>query len=164
MDKIFEKISSYNILNYLVPGVIVGLLLHKLGLIGLPSDELLVQVVYFYFVGLVASRLGSLALEPLLEFIGFLPEKNYAKFLEACDKDEKIDVLVEQANSYRTFLGGAVLILGSLMTNAIAESLSMTGFARTVVLVALGIFLFALSYRKQSQYVSSRIDNRTKDL
>ncbi|XJN32673.1 hypothetical protein AB2E29_10455 [Escherichia coli] len=53
MDGLWEKISSYNIFNNLFPGALFIYLLERMTNIVLSGDDLIKNVVLYYFVGLV---------------------------------------------------------------------------------------------------------------
>ena len=71
MNDILNKISSYNLLNYLLPGAVFSVVAELFGLIPAPT-EIVEKLIWFYFVGMVISRLGSLILEPLLKKMAFV--------------------------------------------------------------------------------------------
>ena len=71
MDSIFEKIvdriSSYNLFNYALPGTIFvytsKCLLNKNILV----NSWIENFILCYFIGMILSRIGSLIIEPLLK-------------------------------------------------------------------------------------------------
>ena len=69
MKDLIDKLSSYNIFNYLFPGVLFAALGDRLTSYSLLIDDIMVGVFIYYFIGLVISRLGSLFLEPLLKWL-----------------------------------------------------------------------------------------------
>ena len=62
MKELIDKISSYNLFNYLVPGVLLAFAADKFTAYSLVQSDLLIGAFLYYFIGLVASRFGSLAL------------------------------------------------------------------------------------------------------
>ncbi|KAB1086401.1 hypothetical protein F4V91_08125 [Neorhizobium galegae] len=74
MNEILAKISTYDIFNNLVPGAVVAYLLAVLDVYKIDAGSLVTDLVVFYFIGLVVSRIGSLVLEPLLKFASGLIE------------------------------------------------------------------------------------------
>jgi hypothetical protein len=99
MKDILDKISSYNLFNYLLPGVIFAVLSQRLGIIVLPKADIVVLAFLYYFIGMIVSRLGSLFLEPLLKRFKIVKYAPYADYLKACDKDAKISGMVEANNT-----------------------------------------------------------------
>ena len=56
MEKILDKISSYNIFNFLFPGAIFSVISDHIGLIIAPSDKIIERIIWYYFIGLVIAR------------------------------------------------------------------------------------------------------------
>lgn len=162
MESLIEKLSSYNLFNYLFPGAvfyIAGQLY-----LDFPAQNSLVDSLFiFYFTGLVISRIGSLVIQPALRKLKILNFADYALFLEATQKDPKLDVLSEQNNMYRTLfttfvvLGAAKLI--TLLFNAFPALDEYQ--SHMAVITLLCIFLFA--FRKQTQMIHDRIKSMTKE-
>ena len=102
MKEILDKITSYNLFNYLLPGVLFVVILDKLTIYSFAQENLVIGAFVYYFVGLVVSRTGSIVVEPLLKKIGFVKFDDYKDFVVAAKNDSKIDVLSESNNMYRT--------------------------------------------------------------
>ena len=102
MKEVLDKITSYNLFNYLLPGIIFAFLATELTKYSLVQEDITSGVFIYYFMGLVVSRFGSLVIEPLLKRISFLKFKKYKDFIAAVKADPKIDVLSEANNTYRT--------------------------------------------------------------
>ena len=79
IDKILEKLSSYNIFNYLFPGVVFCLVADRYLSIPLLQDSIVNGLFLYYFIGLVISRFGSVAIEPVLKKAGFVKFTAYHK-------------------------------------------------------------------------------------
>ncbi len=158
MNELLNKISSYNILNYLLPGTLFAILAG--GIIHHPvvQGDILTGLFLYYFLGLVVSRFGSLIIEPLLKGLSFVKFAAYKDFVAASQKDAKLDVLSEVNNTYRT--------LASLFALLLLLKLYMTLEARfpclkdwdTTILAVLLLVMFLFSYRKQTSYITKRID------
>jgi hypothetical protein len=159
MNDLLQKISSYNIFNYMLPGVLFAVLGTNISTFDFVVDPIILGLFVYYFYGLVVSRIGSLVVEPLLKKMGIVAFASYGDFISASQADSKLEVLSEANNSYRTlaslFLCLSVLILIDWIksTIAISDKVSM------IVSVVLVLLLFILSYRKQSQYITRRIEN-----
>lgn len=74
MKDLLDKLSSYNIFNYLLPGVLFAGMSKSVSGYDLVQENLLVGVFVYYFIGMVISRLGSLLVEPLLKKARGRPE------------------------------------------------------------------------------------------
>jgi len=110
MKDILSKLSSYNLFNYLLPGIIFVVLATKVTHYSFIQQDILIGAFLYYFIGLVISRLGSLVIEPLLKCLLFLQFADYKDFLAASKKDEKIELLSEVNNTYRTLRARNVII------------------------------------------------------
>lgn len=157
MKDLLEKLSSYNIFNYLFPGILVAVLSTAVSSFDLLADDIVVGVFLYYFYGLVVSRIGSLVLEPILKRIRVVRFAPYADFVAASRIDEKIDMLSEQNNVYRTLASTFLcLTLLDLADWAVARLPALSAY-RIQIAVLLLLALFIWSYRKQTNYVSARV-------
>src|SRR5436190_18350950 len=98
MKELLDKISSYNLFNYLLPGVLFAALADIVTSYKFVQPDLLVGAFVYYFFGLVISRLGSLVIEPLLKALSFLHFASYEDFIAVSQKDAKLEVLSEVNN------------------------------------------------------------------
>lgn len=157
MKEILDKITSYNLFNYLLPGVLFIILLNKFTNYSLVQDNLIVGAFVYYFVGLVISRFGSLFIEPVLRKVSFLKFADYKDFISASKQDPKIESLLEVNNMYRTFVAMFVLLIlvkfYGMATIKFPELVSWNSWIFVVILT----LMFLLSYRKQTQYITKRI-------
>lgn len=69
LKQIVGRISSYNLFNNLYPGVIFCYLLKAILGINIISDNWFENLILFYFIGMVISRIGSVIIEPLMKKI-----------------------------------------------------------------------------------------------
>lgn len=158
MSDILDKISSYNIFNYLLPGSLFAVIADAYSSYSLIQDDVLIGVFAYYFIGLVISRIGSLVIEPLLTMVGFLKYADYPDFVSASKADKKIDLLVEVNNMYRTLLSLFSVLITFLFFDRLATEFptiaTLAPYAGFIGLV--GLFLF--SYRKQTDYIVKRVN------
>ena len=91
MDKLLERISSYDILNNLFPGSVLYFLLSEN--IQLQQNSILTEFFIIYFLGLLASRIGSLLIEPLCKKLNIIQMASYEDFIKAESRDKKIEIL-----------------------------------------------------------------------
>jgi hypothetical protein len=157
MKDIIDKIGSYNIFNYLIPGVVYAVLISKWGEIHLIQDDLLTGAFLYYLIGLIISRFGSLIVKPILEFTGFVKDEAYEDFVDASEKDSKIDKLSEVSNTYRTLIALFLAIIISKGVFTLYETFNLNRDWRWI-LSCLGLFvLFLFAFRKQSDFITKRI-------
>lgn len=158
MDKFIEKISSYNILNNILPGTIMVYLIKWIYQIELSANNLVENLFLYYFVGMVVSRVGSVIIEPIAKKAKLVKYAPYDEFISASKKDEKINILLETNNIYRTFL--AVLFISLLLlfhSYILIDKLKMSNETSTTIIFLALLILFASAYRKQTQYIYNRI-------
>ncbi len=159
MKEILDKISSYNIFNFLLPGVLFAVILDRTTEYSMLQENTIIGLFVYYFIGLIISRIGSLIVEPLMKKIFSLEFAKYSDFVKASSTDDKLDVLSETNNMYRTFISLFLILILVKAYELIPNNYTYLNI--WVVLVFL-VLLFAFSYRKQSKYIISRIDSRNK--
>lgn len=158
MNELLNKISSYNIFNYLFPGAIFAILTS--GVIKYPIDEtdVLARLFLYYFVGLLISRVGSVIIEPFLKRVRFIQFKPYKDYIKASSRDPKIELLSEVNNTYRTLSALFAILLGvELATRRTPHPFVGHGWLGAIGLAAL-LIMFLLSYRKQTGYITQRVE------
>lgn len=166
MKDLIDKIGSYNIFNYLIPGVAYAVLISKWENIDLVQDDVLTGAFLYYLIGLIISRLGSLFVKPFLDFVGFVKDEPNEDFVDASEKDSKIDELSEVNNTYRTLIA---LFLSLIITEGVITLYDYFKLSSDLKWVLSCIWLFVLllfAYRKQSNFITKRIrhqKNRNQD-
>ena len=161
MEKIIDKISTYNLFNYLLPGVLFVVLAKSFLFIDFTQGDIVLDVFIYYFVGLVISRFGSLVVETLLKAVKFLKFAKHEDFVTASKNDPKLEVLSQENNTYRTFIAMFVLLLLSKLYFYIRTLYSFMQNWDFYILISLLLIMFLYSYRKQTAYIFKRI-NSTK--
>lgn len=157
IKEIIEKISSYNIFNYLLPGILFAVCLDASTDYNVIIDNTLLGLFVYYFYGLMVSRLGSLIVEPLLKKTKFISFADYGDFITASRKDPKIEILSEVNNMYRTLFSALVSIVVIYLYSVIETELPWIVPARMPVALLLLALVLAFSYRKQTEYITKRI-------
>jgi len=163
MDVLIRRLSSYNILNCLLPGSLFAVAVDPITSYDLVQDDIVVGLFVYYFIGLVISRIGSLIVEPVLKTVKFITFADYGHFVKASQDDPKIDVLSETNNMYRT-LCAFLLILLAVVLSVQSEPLIvwyMEGFP-PIIGISLLLAMFLFSYRKQTAFICERVNQSTK--
>ena len=160
MKEIVEKISNYNFFNYLLPGIIFAYIADKFTTYVLVENDLVFALFIYYFIGLVISRFGSLVVEPILIRFMFIKYASYNEFVAASKKDEKIELLTESNNMYRTFCSMLFLLLLLKIIEIIELIYPNLIILNPYLLVLSLLTLFLYSYKKQSQYIFNRVSNK----
>ena len=158
MDKIIEKISSYNIINNILPGVTFIFLLKEFFKISFTSYGVIPDFIIYYFVGSVLSRLGSLIVEPILLKIKIIQYAPYSQFIEASKQDDKINTLMETTNFYRTMVAVFLLLILIGLLKLFKSYIPVFFITHKILFVLLAlVLLYIFSFRKQIEYVKKRI-------
>lgn len=157
MKDILDKIGSYNLFNYLLPGVIFSAFISKITSYDLIQEDVLVGAFIYYFLGSVVSRIGSLVVEPLLKWLGIISLAPYDQFVHASKKDVKLEVLSEANNMYRTICSMFLCISVVFTYDKIAGQIELLRIGEPAVCVLGLLALFVLSYRKQTAYIKKRV-------
>ena len=158
MKEILDKVTSYNLFNYLLPGTLFVVILDKFTQYSFIQDNLVIDAFVYYFAGLVVSRVGSLVIEPILKKLKFVKFAEYKNFVIASKSDLKLEDLSEANNMYRTFISMFVLLfvfkLYEIFANRFVIFLNYEDF----ILILILLIMFAFSYRKQTAYIKGRVD------
>jgi hypothetical protein len=158
MKELLDKISSYNLFNYLLPGIIFAALAQDMIRFPVLQRDVFSAVFLCYFVGLAISRFGAVILEPLLKWLRFVRFADYRDFVHAAKKDDQVALLSEVNNTYRTLCALFILLLLLKLCTKIEGSFpSLRDWNGTALAIVL-LVLFLFSYRKQTAYVTKRID------
>lgn len=159
MKELLDKISSYNLFNYLLPGILFVCISKQFTNYNFIQDNDFIGAFFYYFIGMVISRFGSLFIEPILKKISFLKFSDYKNFIAASKKDEKIELFSEVNNTYRTISAMFVILLILKLFNHFEVLWEIPQSVTTLTLVVLILLLFLFSYRKQTNYITKRINS-----
>jgi hypothetical protein len=163
MDKMLDRLSSYNILNYLIPGVLFLVLLDILNIVATNESNVLLMLFGGYFAGMVISRVGSVVIEPWFKKCKIVKYASYNDYIKAEGKDSKIPMLLSEINMFRSFIAMFLLILvlyGICMIPTVKEWLR-TPWA-VFIIITLLLILFVVSYRKHATYIRKRVESAVK--
>lgn len=157
MKELLDKLSSYNLFNYLFPGIIFVVLAEQFTSFSFVQKDLILGAFYYYFIGMIISRVGSLIIEPILKKFKFISFASYSQFITASKQDDKIDILSETNNMYRTFCSVFLfLILLKCYEFFLAKYTWIANVDSEVAIIGMFI-LFLFSYKKQTKYISNRV-------
>lgn len=157
MKDILSKISSYNLFNYLLPGIVFAVLAERITTYKIIQSDIIVGLFLYYFCGLVISRIGSLIIEPALKKVSFVTFAPYKDYVRVSAKDPTLETLSEVNNMYRTLCALFLVILATKAFEAIKLWLNLTSKASIYIIFVVLLVLFAFSYRKQTEYVTRRV-------
>lgn len=160
---ICEKISSYDFLNNFIPGAVYIVMADYLTTWSFLQRNVWINILNFYVVGLIISRIGSLVIGPILKHEfgkkkkSFIKYAEYDDFTEAEKKDAKITVLSMMNNVYRTFIAVFLCLGFTTLINQLIPGVLHYKVITIIGCLALAI-LFMFSYRKQTKFVSKRVN------
>lgn len=157
MNDLLEKMSSYNVFNYLFPGALFAGIGSSYTSYSLVQDNLIIALFTYYFFGLVISRMGSLCLEPPLKKWGFLKFADYGDYVTACKSDKTLQQLSEANNMYRTLSSLVLSLIGLVIVDNLSSAFPRFASAFPYGLVSGLLVLFVFSHRKQTEYIAKRI-------
>jgi hypothetical protein len=158
MKDLLSKLSSYNLFNYLLPGIIFAVLASEFTHYSFIQQDIIIGLFLYYFIGLSVSRFGSLTIEPLLKRLSFLKFSDYKDFIVASKKDEKLELLSEVNNTYRTLCSLFTLLLLLKLYEVVETKLPFLAKWNVLILLLVLLIIFLLSYRKQTEYITKRVD------
>lgn len=165
MEKILEKISSYHLLNNLIPGMLFIYLLDMLGIFSVEMNEVLKLLFLGYYAGMVINRVGSVVVEPLFQTCKIVNYAPYPDYLKAEQTDKKLSALLADNNVYRTmtamFLLLIVLYIGHMIPKV--DAFMHTDWATLLLLVCI-LVLYVLAFRKQTSYIRKRVKKANNQL
>jgi hypothetical protein len=125
MKELLDKITSYNLFNYLLPGIVFVFLAKEFTDYDLVQDKEIIGAFLYYFIGMVISRIGSLIFEPFLKWIKVIKLADYKDFIIASKADAKIELLSEANNTYRTLASMSFLLITTKCYNILQTSYSI---------------------------------------
>ena len=157
MKDFLQKLSSYNIFNYLLPGILFVGIAEKLTSYSFIHDNLLIGLFLYYFFGLIISRIGSLIVEPFLKRVKFVRFADYPDFVEASKSDPEIGLFSEQNNMFRTLCSLFIVLIFVKIYDEYKDMLPWSADTSGFIFFLLLLVLLLFSYRKQTQYVVQRI-------
>jgi F0F1-type ATP synthase assembly protein I len=157
MDEFIQKISSYNILNNLLPGVLFAIFAQATTSYNFIQENLIIAAFVYYFIGMAISRFGSLVIEPIFKWLKFLEFTDYSEFIAASKKDAKLELLSESNNTYRT-LCAMFVVLGIFKAYELIGNMLSFSQGDGIFLLFIALFvLFSFSHRKQTAYITKRV-------
>ena len=162
MKDLLAEISSYNLFNYLLPGIIFVYISKYFTDYNFIQDNDFIGAFLYYFIGMVISRFGSLFVEPILKSISFLKFADYESFIVASKKDEKIELFSEVNNTYRTITALFIVLLIVKIYNHFQVILNITTSSTYLIVIVVIFIMFLFSYRKQTNYITKRIKSNNK--
>lgn len=158
MKELLDKLSSYNLFNYLLPGILFAAFVDRLTSLQILQKDIVVGVFIYYFLGSVVSRIGSLFIEPLLQKMGVVKFAPYEDYIRVSKTDPKIEVLSEANNMYRTLCALMVCVGAITLYEKASICWPVLHTAAPTILIISLFSLYVFSYRKQTAYIKRRVE------
>jgi hypothetical protein len=159
MKDILEKLSTYNIFNYLLPGVIFVIIAREFSGCNFIQNEFVLSAFLYYFIGMIISRFGSLIIEPFLKKIAFLKFEDYKNYVITSKKDTKIELLSEVNNTYRTICSMCVMLIILNIYSVFNSNKNVSIEPDFYIIISIILIMFLFAYRKQTNYITKRIQS-----
>lgn len=172
MEELISKISSYQLFNNLAPGIVFNYMLSKVLNINILEDVSIIEkLIMCYFFGILIGRIGSLIVETGLEKTKIVSRADYKDYVSAIKVDSEIKVLSEVNAMYRNMATVFFVLLAILGIQFIFSDTAMlmidifkSHFTNNIkaYISLLSFILFILAYRKQTNYITKRIEQALK--
>lgn len=159
MEKIIEKMEEYKIITEFIPGYILLWLLKNWIGIEVSFENVFQELAVAYITGVAISRVASLVLSKSLRKLNLYKMADYGDYINVSNKDEKIKVLLMNANFYRNL--STTFIISVLIKLLYFLRLDVEVYIWFAV-IAL-ILLFISAFIKEEKTITKRID-KVKDM
>lgn len=160
MEKMLEKISSYNVANYIIPGVIFSVAISESTTINLPTKNgsLFENIVIYYFFGMIISRMGSIIIQTIFEKFNYLSFAPYPDYIRAEKKDKKISILLEEKNTYRTMVACFTMVFLVIAAACLCDEARKPAAYIYAAAAIFLVFLFCRAIKKQVSFIVKRVN------
>lgn len=163
MQDILTKLSSYNILNYLLPGALFVFGMEKFGGVDISSANVVIDAFVYYFIGMTVSRVGSVWIEPCCKSLNIVKYAPYPDYIDASKKDQTIPILLEQNNVYRSMLAVVLCLVASVGAKLLADKMGMPNEVQGAFLATILFVIYLQAFRKQTEYLRKRVEHHAQN-
>lgn len=163
MEKLLDKITSYNIFTYFLPGLVFSFLVERYTSWILLSGEVYKDVFIIYFIGLVISRIGSVIIEPILVSLKFVKMGRYEDYVAACKINTKVEVIHEVTNTYRSLLAAVITFCLLYLVSILETKVPVLEPFTVPVTLITAVVILMFSFRKQSKYLTRIVKCSTEE-
>ena len=158
----FEKLDGYDLVANLVPGAALTYALHFSKFPTPAPTEWAAFLLVAFVAGVTANRLRSLLIDRPLRKLKFLKPKDYDSFISSERTDKKLEVLVANHGLYRTFFTAGLIYLILLGLSRLFPAVASSDQLVFILFVLGGMAVFLFAFRKEDQYIHSRIEAAAK--
>lgn len=152
LKSLSEKLSAYQLFNFIYPGAVFLGILHfhgkPLGIL----NEIWWFLLASYFLGMTISRFGSIVIEWLCLKLKWIAKYDVKRYSECMAKDSFTAVLLELTNIYRTICSmGTLLLIGTIFKYQQNDKCCV------IIIEVLFVVLFLISFIKQHHYLENKL-------
>ena len=152
-----QKLSSYKLFNFLFPGIIFYYIINNYTKIHINKDEnIIISIAMIYFLGMILNRIGAI-IESIFRKFKIIQFAEYKDFDKAEKKDEKLQILNEINNMYRTIISLFIISIIIKTYEILFDSYNFTDIKILILLLTI-LFLFIYSYRRQIKFIKDRVE------
>ena len=155
MEKIIEKIDNYNLFTNIVPGFLI--LMFNVYYFNLHELNIGEQIVIAYFAGQTLNRIGSITIGILLLKLTREKGEPYNKYIVACRKDDKIDILLQERDTFRTFCTLVLVCMLEIIFYKLIKFFNISNGITIFSVLTIMFVIYAISFCKYNKYISERI-------
>ena len=156
INSVLSKLSSYNIVNYLIPGSALCLLVKQYTNYSVFQDSLILNIVICYVAGLVNYSVGASVIEKLYKKWKIVKYEEYSRYIDASKSDERIKEMSEVNNMFRSFVAVGINVLAVMVYGKLDCWLGLSRLTPWL-LAAILLVIVSMQYRKQTAYIVKRI-------
>jgi len=162
MDKLIEKLGTYQILANLLPGAFFCLALRYVLDVQLPvTNSTIENFLTYYFAGFFIARFSSL-LSKFLIYVKFIKHESYTLYVKAEKNDPKLIPMVEVSSFIRSMFAGSLLLIVIYAVQKLPVEWSHISWNLPAILVLAGLLLYA--YRRQEWFIRERVIKETDSI
>lgn len=154
IEKIIEKIDKYNLFTNIIPGFL--LLIFNVYYFDLERLGAIEELVISYFIGLTLSRIGSIIISKMLKLSSENGEP-YKKYVKACEKDPKIETLLQGRNTYRTICAMLMIAFVEIIISKLIKKARISNDIIIILIIVLLFVIYAISFCKYNKYIAERV-------
>jgi hypothetical protein len=160
MNEWLTKISSYNILNNLFPGAIFCFIGSNITNYNLIPQDVVSALFFYYFIGMIISRIGSLVVERFLRRTRIVNFVCYNDYIKASRKDTFLKIMSETNNIYRTIISLVLSLVAIKAYSSIEQIYCVYSIIKYIICAVLLLIIFVLAYRKQTNMIRERVNSQ----
>ena len=150
-------------MNHIIPGTALLLFFEYYFGIGLKQLNSYCFIIVSYILGIIIDRVGSFLFEHVVYKIYKGGGSDYKKYINACRKDDKIEVLATTKNLYRNLSASFLIILLSIIIKIITTHFQLNKTLMLFLITMTLTILMIYSTIRIGKFIDKRIDAVNKN-